>query len=113
MQRLETRRLVKTILLGTPLAIVMLVSVAAAFAYAFHLPDDAGPFVLAVAVSVASVLGLMWVTGFWGRWGILALFLIAPVIVVIDFEVNPVFPAGSIAFTIACLALFPDKSSPR
>ncbi|WP_371195580.1 hypothetical protein [Glaciecola sp. SC05] len=47
----------------------------------------------------------LWATGFWGRWGMVLFFVISPVVLIIDYEINPFFPIGVILFASVCYAL--------
>jgi hypothetical protein len=92
-----SKRFWKGVLLGGPMAAGMLFSLIAFVGmYGNEGQYEAWQLVTALTAFAVFLLGTLWATGFWGRWGMLAFFALAPVIVVADFAVNPYAPAGSI-----------------
>jgi len=50
----------------------------------------------------ASSLAALWGAGFWKRWWLVGLFAFAPVILIVDFTLNPFFPVGTIIVAVLC-----------
>ena len=50
----------------------------------------------------ASGLATLWGAGFWGRWWLVGFFAFAPVILIVDFTINPLYPAGTIIIAVLC-----------
>lgn len=70
--------------------------------------DKLQVFEIALAVSSLAFFSLLtvWATGFWGQWGMIVFFILAPVVLVFDYAVDPIFPFGTIVFASACYGLY-------
>lgn len=93
----ETKRFLKAVFVGGPLAIVTLGAFVAVIAIAGSSPIDYLYLIMNVVVLAMASIATVWATGFWGRWGMIVFFTLAPVLIVIDFSINPLFPSGVIA----------------
>jgi len=90
-------RVLKAVVIGGFFAILCLVALVTLF---IAVSGDEGPnYFLAILCAIAVVvfsLATIWFTGFWGRSGMAVFFALAPMILVLDFTINPYFPAGTI-----------------
>lgn len=90
-------RVLKGVVIGGFFAILCLVALVTLFV---AVSDDEGPNYLLAFLSATGVvvfsLATIRFTGFWDKWGMAAFFALAPVILVLDFTINPYFPAGTI-----------------
>ena len=66
---------------------------------------------LSIATYILSLLGTLWATGFWGNWGLLVFFGLAPVIILLDQTLNPLFPSGTLVAAFATHRLFRKKAT--
>ena len=57
-----------------------------------------------VVAYIISLLGLLWVMGFWGRWGVALFLVLAPVVLLLDY-VASLFPLVTLIFAAACLSM--------
>jgi hypothetical protein len=89
--------LLKAVLIGGLFAVLTL---AALVTFLIAVSADEGPNSLIATFSALATIGLslatLWATGFWGRWGLAIFFALAPVILILDFTINPFFPVGTI-----------------
>uniref|UniRef100_UPI002FDF84A7 hypothetical protein n=1 Tax=Alteromonas sp. S167 TaxID=3117402 RepID=UPI002FDF84A7 len=63
---------------------------------------DLASVVLCSIGLVVFSLATLWGAGFWGRWWLVGFFAFAPVILIVDFTLNPFFPAGTIIIAVLC-----------
>lgn len=98
----DIKRLIKGIFVGGLFAVVSM------FALIYFLALMSQPKVeylklfCAFAVLLIASLLAVWGAGFWGRWGMILFFIIAPVVLVVDYSLNPLFPLGTVVFAAAC-----------
>lgn len=89
-------RLLRGVILGGLFAVLNLIALVTLVISVS--PDS--PSYPRAALSGLAVVGLslatIWATGFWGRWGLAVFFSLAPVILILDFTINPLFPVGTI-----------------
>ena len=112
MAKRDALRLLRTLILGAPLVMLMLLSmVFLGIALADHPERRLLELIAAVAVFVSSLMGLLWATGWWGRWLMVVFLVAAPLVVVLDFAINPLFPVGAVLFGAVCLAAFSIRRS--
>ena len=101
----EIRRLLKGIFIGGLGAVLALSS---AIAIVYFTTQDVVEYLKIVAAITSLItfsLFTVWATGFWGRWGMILFFILAPLALIIDFTINPLFPSGVILFAGLCFAL--------
>ncbi len=54
-------------------------------------------FLVTIIVGIGcSSLAALWGAGLWGHWLLLLFFALLPIVLIVDFSLNPLFPAGSI-----------------
>ncbi|MBT0588189.1 hypothetical protein [Alteromonas oceanisediminis] len=105
MNKEEILRLLKGVFIGG------LSAVGALFAgiYSFALLGQESVQYLNLIISLVAFIFFCFLslsaTGFWGRWGMVLFFTVSPVILIIDYEINPFFPIGVILFALLCYAL--------
>lgn len=75
-------------------------------------PIDMATLLISSVVLVASSLMTVWTTGFWGRWGMILFFITAPVVLITDSSINPLFPIGTIIFASLCYGFKWHKRKP-
>ena len=87
-------KFLKGALLGGLFAVIGLFALLATFAVLSKEPLAYAELTLAITTLVLSALATAWAAGFWGNWGMVLFFLAAPVVLIVDFAINPFFPAG-------------------
>ncbi|WP_020413266.1 hypothetical protein [Microbulbifer variabilis] len=92
----DTKRFLKGVLIGGPLAIVTLGALIAVIVTIASPPINLLNLAMSIVTLVAAGMATTWATGFWGRWGMVLFFILAPVLVTLDFSINPLFPTGVI-----------------
>ena len=98
----DIKRLIKGVFVGGLFAVVSLFALVYFFALMSQPKVEYLKLFCTLAVLfIASTLAV-WGAGFWGRWGMILFFIIAPVILILDFSLNPLFPLGIIVFAAAC-----------
>ena len=106
MNKSDLVRLAKGVLIGGPLVVVACVSFTLALAYAIgDLSQNLLFVIIALSVFVLSLIGSLCFTGFWGRWGLLVFFPLAPFIILVDHAFNPLYPAGTVLIAILFMSL--------
>ena len=104
--RPETARLVKAFALGAPFAAGLVFSFVLLLVSVFDVSTFGAAVLLgALAGYSASLAGLLWATGFWGRLPIAFLFGVGPLLVIVDYVANPFFPSGVLLIAVAALGI--------
>ncbi len=98
----DVKRFLLAFFVGGIFAVVTLFALIFIFTSATSTPIDLTSLLVSSIVLVASSLITVLATGFWGRWGMILFFLTAPVVLIIDSSVNPLFPSGTILFASLC-----------
>ena len=98
----DVKRFLKGVFVGGFSAVVALFALMMSIALSSQPEIEYFNLTAALIVLVASSALAVWATGFWGRWGMILFFILAPVILVVDFSMNPLFPAGTIIFAMIC-----------
>jgi hypothetical protein len=101
----DIKRLLKGVLIGGLGAVLTLSSALALFYFVTQNVVEYSKLIASITSLVMFSLFTVWATGFWGRWGMILFFILAPVALIIDFTINPLFPAGVILFAALCFAL--------
>ena len=92
--RNEAIRLAKGILVGGLFAVITLFALIYVVVSFNQEPIDLMGLAISIQVLLASTLVTVWATGFWGRWAMTLFFVSAPIVVTVDFAINPLFPPG-------------------
>ncbi len=90
---------------GGPLVIAQVTSFAFAIASVLKKDPNFIYAFLLVIVSIISALLALKVMGFWGRWSIVLLFYVCPLIVILDYVYNPLYPSGTV-FIVGAYCLY-------
>ncbi|WNC66858.1 hypothetical protein RI845_09930 [Thalassotalea nanhaiensis] len=98
----DVKRFLLAFFVGGIFAVITLFALIFAFTSAASTPIDLTSTIVSSLVLVASSLITVWATGFWGRWGMILFFVTAPVVLIIDSSINPLFPSGTILFASLC-----------
>lgn len=101
----NVKRLLIGALGGGLLSVVALFALMLLYAQISSVERPVVSILITAAVFVASSLGVLWATGFWGRWGMAIFFAILPVLLVIDFSLNPFFPFGVVLVAAICSSI--------
>ena len=109
MKEFANKQFLKALFIGGPLIVAGLVSLVVFVGLALN-DAPLWKLFLCFIFGVSFLYTALWVTGFWGKWGMILFFTLAPLVVLMDFAVNPVAPLGSIVFGIVCLYIFVDKN---
>lgn len=90
-------RFARAVLLAGPLLVLSLGALAFGI-FALLSPNQvpAWQILLAWALVPFGLAGVLWLAGFWGRWSLALFFLLAPLLIVVDYAINPFFPVGVI-----------------
>ena len=100
----DAKRIIVALLLGAPFLIAALFFGTMGISFLLAYPEfSIGKPVIFLLASAVCFLVSLYATGFWGRWWILGFFMLAPTVIVVDFQVNPFFPAGAIAIGLLAL----------
>lgn len=90
-------RLLRGVFLGGLFAVLGLVALVSLL---ISVAKDNGPDYLFAGLSglaaICLSLATLWATGLWGSWGLAIFFALAPVVILIDFSINPYFPLGAV-----------------
>jgi len=110
MKEVISKRFLKALLIGGPMAVGMFFSLVAFVGmYGNNELYEVRHLAITLISFLIFLLATFWATGFWGRWGMLVFFMFAPLILVVDFTVNPLAPVGSIIVSSIFLWLTESK----
>lgn len=107
----EIKRLLKGVFVGGLSAVVSLIATMALVGIAGQEQVEYSALATASGVLIISVPLTVWGAGFWGRWGMVLFFLVAPIVIVLDWSMNPLFPSGVILLAAVCYGLFSKRAS--
>jgi len=95
-------RIIFAILGGGIFALASLFSLVAVVAVVGQEPFSILEAIIPIVALTIFPLLTIWAAGFWGRWGMILFFAVAPIAIVIDASTNPLFPVGVLLLAGVC-----------